>query len=32
MTATTKPHELRSRTHTWQQPLPWTEAGNLTGL
>ncbi|MGW7530235.1 PaaI family thioesterase [Streptomyces sp. NPDC054783] len=32
MTATTNPHELRSRTHTWQQPLPWTEAGDLTGL
>ncbi|WP_433198395.1 PaaI family thioesterase [Nocardia sp. CA-107356] len=32
MTATTNPHELRSRTHTWQRPFPWTEAGDLTGL
>lgn len=32
MTVTTNPHVLRSRTHTWQQPLPWAEAGDLTGL
>jgi uncharacterized protein (TIGR00369 family) len=32
MTATTNPHGLRARTHTWQQPVPWAEAGGLTGL
>ncbi|MEU6217076.1 PaaI family thioesterase [Streptomyces sp. NPDC047022] len=32
MTATTNPHEIRSRTHTWRPPLPWNEAGDLTGL
>lgn len=29
---TTHPDELRSRTHTWQQPVPWPEAGELSGM
>ncbi|MGW4773687.1 hypothetical protein ACWEO2_37325 [Nocardia sp. NPDC004278] len=29
---TTNPRVLRSRTHTWQQPLTWADAGDLTGL
>src|SRR5262249_23123233 len=32
MTATTNPHELRSRTHTWRPPLPWSQAADVTGL
>ncbi|MGI5380812.1 PaaI family thioesterase [Streptomyces sp. CA-251387] len=32
MTATANPPGLRSRTHTWQQPLPWSEVSDLTGL
>ncbi|MGW2651603.1 PaaI family thioesterase [Streptomyces sp. NPDC001393] len=32
MTATTNTHELRTRTHTRQQPVPWATAGDLTGL
>ncbi|MEU8587813.1 PaaI family thioesterase [Streptomyces sp. NPDC048664] len=32
MTATTNPHELRSRTHTWRPAPPWSEIGDPSGL
>ncbi|MEU5536401.1 PaaI family thioesterase [Streptomyces sp. NPDC020362] len=32
MTATTDPHDVRSRTHTWRRPVPWAEAGDASGL